>query len=334
MEVSHGADTDRLEAVGLGLTSAHEGLAQVGARGHSSFEVLQEAWQGPDVGHFHQQWGVASRSLEGCGDLLRRMAAELLAQAEQQRRASEGGGAAGGPGASGDDVRQPDDNDANDVKWWYPPWVVARIVLRERRGYYDNHEDPGPGNTRLPEGADPDDPIIQELLETAEGRATLDWMARNGIEMVIDPAVEGGYYVASENTFYMKPTMWQAQGLIHEAAHARQDVEDISPEVTEVSKHEYVEGMLEMEADAMVAEAHYWRDVVENDPSRAEDMPDAQVQYWRIYNERIDAGATPEEADAAGRTYLKEDVRTRHPSTGEEGETSEQYYGDAWENAN
>lgn len=345
MGVSHGADVGRVEGIGRALTAAADELSQIRDGGASSFRILQDAWHGADVEYFDLQWRGAARSLDGASELVRHLGAELLRQADQQLVASEGDGPLGGVGAAtppgdgrnqpgSDGIVQPDDNDVNDVRWWYPTAIKLLIVLRDREGYFDSHEDPGVGNTRLPDGADPEDPVIQELLTTAEGRATLDWMARNQITMVVDPDVKGGYYSAADNTFYMNSGMWQAQGLIHEAAHARQDVDDVSPVATEVGQEEFVEGMLEMEADAMVAEAYYWRDLVEADPQRAADMPVAQVEYWRIYNSRIDAGATPEEADAFGRFYLKEEVRGRTPSVGDPGDTYEEFYAKAWESAN
>lgn len=234
MEPSHGADADRLEGVGRGLLAQAQALSDVRAGGTSSFGLLQEGWQGPDLERFHAEWQGASYHLDGAEGRIREFSEELLRQAEQQRGASAAGSGPGGS-SGGSDVAQPDNNDERDIRWWYPAPLVHWILRRRADGTYDNKDDPGPGNVDLPRGADRDDPVIQEMLETAEGRAALDWMERNGITLVTNDKIDGGYYSPSSNTMYMHTDYWNASTIIHEAEHAQQDAEDRSPDITNTS---------------------------------------------------------------------------------------------------
>lgn len=324
--VTDGADVDRLDEVASQLSQLSGRTATVAQEGSQGMRVLHDAWYGPDLEQFSSSWSSSRSLLDQVVEQLDTAAAHLRRQADDQRHASDGAGAGHG-GAAG--PRRPDDNDARDGFFnWF-----RRIFDRE--GYereYDGQDDPGEGNVQLPEGADPDDPAIQELLDTPRGRAVLDWMARNDIAIVVDPNETGAYYDASTNTMTLGGGYVDPSTIIHEASHAEWDATDNQVVATEVSKDEYVDHAIDNETEAVTEEVYY----AQERRAQGHDVPvdRAEQDYQAAYDEAIDSGASAEEADQAGRGAIRELFTSGYYETSTTGQSYPEYYGSYWDSVN
>lgn len=342
MSVTHGADVERLRTIAGELGRSAGAITKIEQAGVAQSAALQGAWSGQDLEAFVRSWDGSRRQLVGCADRLAGFAQLLLEQAEQQDTGSEGSGQGStgpnGPGTApgAPEGADPDNNDSRDRprKHFFdtpkPP------------EYYENHEDPGPGNVDLPEGADPDDPAIQEMLRTANGRAALDWMERNDIEIRYDDDYDGAYYSNDSNTMtlgkggYRDPTT-----IIHEANHARWDAEDRQADVEETTRDEYVNGKYDEETDCVTNEVYYAKQAREEGIDAPYSVGEQKYDegYSRAYQDAIDAGRTPDQAHAAGDEAGRAEIRYLFSSgyykaSGSGGRTYGDLKGEYWDKQN
>lgn len=344
--VSEGADTTRLGQIAGQLRQSADETRTVGLTGSQLLTVLAESWMGPDMEQFQAQWSSMRPQVDAAADLLSRLEQELQRQADDQDEGSAGTGPAGGGGparASGPSNPEPEDDAA--------PYMRTGLIDRMLGGLAsvglwgdepvtsvpEEHRpvDPGVDGVTLPEGADPDSAVVKELMASPRGRETLNWMAENGVKMG-DPKGPGAEYSPAENTMYVSDS-GDAGSVIHEASHAQWDVEGQSVDPTTVSQEEYVQTSIDNETEATTEGIYYDKEM------RMRGYPveqsAAEVNYDGAYNEAIEAGKTPEEADAAGRERVREmfvegedgfvEVETSTTSEG-----YEEYYADQWAAAN
>lgn len=96
--VSHGADADRLDAIGIELATLAQRTHDIIPAGASMLSVLSEAWQGPDSVDLAHGWADVSQRLGASADWMRGFADVARHQAAEQASASDGG-RGGGPGS-------------------------------------------------------------------------------------------------------------------------------------------------------------------------------------------------------------------------------------------
>lgn len=323
--VTHGADPERLDDIAVNLRQQGLAADDVAEKGAAMMLVLQETWRGVDVEHFATRWSAARQQVDAAAQRLHGASAQLSREAAEQRGASEDAGSgAGGPGAPSEPV-SPDNNDARDGVW---NW------LRRQFGDdpWSSKEDPGEHDVQLPEGAEPDDPMVQEMLRTPQGRATLDWMARNEIEVVHDPNQQGAIYDASRNAMVLGPGYTDSSTIIHEASHAQWDAEDRPVDATDASREEYLENRLRDETEAVTSEVSYAKE--QRDAGMDVPVSRAEEDYDAAYEAAIDAGRSPEEADRAGQDAIYELFTSGYYETSNTGETYPEYYGSHWDSVN
>lgn len=343
-QVTHGADVERLREVSTQLRQCAHDIVRVEQAGVAQLATLRSSWRGDDLDRFATTWDASRGQLLRAGDHLSRLAEFLLQQAGEQLDASSGQGLRPGapavPEGPGDgesaapDGADPDNNDERD-----PGLFKGR---RESPEFYDNHEDPGPGNVALPKGANPDDPAIRDMLSTPNGRAALDWMARNGIEIKYDDNYDGAKYSPDSNTMTLgKDGYRDAQTIIHEANHARWDAEDRQADVDNTTRDEYINSKYDEETDCVTNEVYYAKQArangVQVDYTVGEQKYDQS--YSTAYSAAIGAGKSPQEAheagDAAGRSAIRELFSSGYyKASGSGGKTYGQLKGEYWDAQN
>ncbi|HIZ99845.1 MAG TPA: WXG100 family type VII secretion target [Candidatus Janibacter merdipullorum] len=100
--VSEGADAQRLVEIAGNVEVLADEVEEQRARGRSQVGVLQEAWSGPDLERFTQEWPHAEHSMENARRSLADMGQGLRREAQEQVRASAGTGGITGPGTTFD----------------------------------------------------------------------------------------------------------------------------------------------------------------------------------------------------------------------------------------
>lgn len=327
--VSHGADVARLEEIAAHLQQEAERLGDVGTSGSAMVLTLHESWSGPDLEAFAGSWSTARGQVEQAAQHLRTAVAELRRQAADQQGASDGRGVppfATAPGRTGaEEPVSPDNNDARDG---FGNWL--------RRLFGDDpwspREDPGEHNVQMPEGADPDDPIIQDMLRTPSGRAALDWMARNDIAIIEDPNQVGAVYDAGQNAMIIGPGYSNASTLVHEANHAQWDAEDRPVDATDVSREEYLDNRLRDESEAVAAEVQFAKEERANGDGGPPDR--AETDYDAAYEAAIEDGKSEAEAHDAGVDAIQDLFESGYYTTSNTQQTYPEYYGSHWDSVN
>lgn len=332
---SHGADVERLQAISSRLGALARRSDDALQTGTALMQTLQGAWEGRDREHYAQGWSAARSQLAQASAMLAESARRLQQQADDQRGASEASGALrgaslglavgsmAGPGHDGGQV-QHDNNDARDSDSWI-------IEMLDKHGFFDIIVDKAAEDVMLPPGADPEDEEIKEMLATRSGRETLDWMARNGIRIQYNPGAEGAQYDPNENVMIIGEG--GSETIIHEAEHARHDAEDLTPDVTEVSREEYVDTMLDLEVDSEVSRVEYIQEMREIDPSYASDNRSVEV-YEEAYDAAVADGSSPEQAAEAGHGALKELYLDGEYVRGSDGQRYDEGFGEYWDRKN
>uniref|UniRef100_UPI003B8A66C8 WXG100 family type VII secretion target n=1 Tax=Janibacter anophelis TaxID=319054 RepID=UPI003B8A66C8 len=107
MTVTHGNDPVVLDGIADALRAQADRVETISGTGSSGVAVLVEAWAGPDLEVFGENWRGAQQQLESASQLLRAVGERAREQAQQQRDSSgEGGGGGGGapwlPGPNAD----------------------------------------------------------------------------------------------------------------------------------------------------------------------------------------------------------------------------------------
>ena len=348
--VSEGADTTRLDQIAGGLRANAHATRTVGVTGSQLVTVLAESWMGPDMEHFAAEWSVARPRIDAAADMLSRLEQELQRQAADQERTSSRAGGGGGAGSGGPGPRSaatdgsPEPHRDGDGPMERPGSVFDRMrgVLESVGLWGDDPvtevpedkrpDDPGVDGVTLPAGADPDDPLVQELMASPRGRETLQWMADNDVTLA--PAEGSGtYYDPESNTMYIASSA-DGSSAIHEASHAQWDAEGTRADATKVSQEDYVRSQIDNEVDATTEGIYYDKEM------RMRGYPiersTTEINYDTAYTEAIDAGKTPEEADAAGRERVREMFVAGEDGavefeTSTTGEGYEEYYADQWQ---
>lgn len=319
--VSHGADADRLDEIAGNLQQEAHRLTSAGEHGTGMLRTLEDAWQGADVEHFSAGWAASREQVERAAQQLQDAVAQLRREAQDQRVGSEGGGTP----TDADGPVRPDNNDARDGLW-----------NRLRRLFGDDpwtpREDPGADNVQLPKGADRDDPIVQEMLATPSGRAALDWMARNDIEIIHDPNQTGAVYDPGRNAMILGDGYVDSSTIIHESSHAQWDAEDRNVDVTETSREDYVANCLRDETEAVASEVHYAKE--QREAGMDVRVSRAEKDYDAAYDAAIEGGSTPDEAARAGEDAIYELFTSGYYETSNTGDSYPDYYGSHWDSVN
>lgn len=188
----------------------------------------------------------------------------------------------------------------------------------------------GHSDIDLPEGLDPDSDLVEVLLSTQRGRDTLQWLADNDIEVVIDPSQTGAYWNGSE--IVLGGGQDNAAVFIHEANHARYTVDGHSAEATELSRDDYVRDAILEETDGVVQQiiaAREFRDAGHTVPQQP-----GEAAYTQAYDDAIANGATPEAANQAGFNAVNQEFYNGGFVTSTNGQSYPDYYGAYWDSVN
>lgn len=325
MTVTHGGDPRRMREIAGQLKMSGESANSCMHQSQTSRQVLEGSWTGGDAEYLLAEAQVAEGHLSSAADRLIAFAGQLIDQAQQQEAASEAGsGSSGGPppGALADN------NDARDNHWWN--------LRKKDPADYETDGDPG-ADVEMPEGIDPDSQLARDLMATPQGRETLEWLRKNDIEVKYDPNRTGAFYSPGDNsiTFGVEDTSVPEDErvyndspgtLIHEANHAQWDAEDQGLDIDHGDREEYVTSQIDEEIEGQ-SESWAW-----NEQARAEgiDVPmgaDEQAYRDAVDEARAD-GATPAEAEAAGREEVRLMFKGDHPDTNYTQSTDGQNYYD------
>lgn len=341
--LSEGADVARLGEIAQQLDRLSQETQSLTATGSQLIAVLGESWQGSDLEHFDARWSVACRSLDAAGSLMHRMGAELRHQVEGQRAASEGHGGGGRGGGPTQPEPEGPDGMGIRVSGLVPPGInpgplIAKLMAGEEQvtevPEAQRPTDPGEGNVRLPEGADPNDPLIKDLMQTPRGRETLTYLADNGITINVDSSVSQAAYDPDTNTITISPFVETPGTLIHEASHAQWDIEGRGGDASTQDQDAYVKTQIDNEVEASTEEVYYAKErrmdgvIVERG--------EMEIAYDEAYAEVVEGGGSPDEADAAGRGAIEErfvpgedgEVEVEASTTGK---LYEDHYAEVWE---
>lgn len=187
-----------------------------------------------------------------------------------------------------------------------------------------------PEDVDIPDGLDPDSDLVEVLLSTQRGRDTLQWLADNDIEVVIDPSQTGAYWNGSE--IVLGGGQDNAAVFIHEANHARYTVDGRSAEATELSREDYVRDAILEETDGVVQQiiaAREFRDAGHTVPQQP-----GEAAYTQAYDDAIANGATPEAANQAGFNAVNQEFYNGGFVTSTNGQSYPDYYGAYWDSVN
>lgn len=317
--VTHGADTERLRSIATELTGCAQRARDVAAMGNGSIGVLAQAWQGPDVEHFVHSWEGAGRSLEQAADRLQQTAEELRRQADNQTegstaRATGGGGPGGGRGGVPDPtMAEPDgdDGDWDDPQSSSQPGLISSIIA-------------GIDGVLLPPGLSITDPVVLELASSPEGIEVLKWLNANDVE--ISRGAPTTEYDPNDKTIYLEDD--DPSSLVHEASHAKWDEEGKDASIEDDSREDYVNGQVDNEIEAIVASYDYLE--ATTDSNDEIDKP-GYPEYREARDAALADGATPEEAQEAGRDRIRKELEEGSLVRGDNEEPYGKYYGDAWD---
>lgn len=340
--VTHGAETSRLLEIATQLDAQARRTEVCEEQGTSMLAVLQDAWAGPDCQSFEAGWHPSRQQLVEASSRLRQAAALLRDEAQAQDEASQGApgaGAGGGPaggGTKGDPAPpggpRPEGDEDDDRSWWDK--LRDKVLNRDQVLDVPNDEAPDdPGeDVDLPEGADRDDPMVQELMKTPRGREALQSMHDNGVVLVQDENQKGAYYDPGTNTIVLGKGYDDPSTVIHEANHAQWQAEGKVPDATEVSKDEYVSRMLDNETESETEEVYLAKERRLDGESVA--RSENEKAYDKAYTQAIEDGKTTDEADDAGRAAIKKRFADGEVVGSNSGKTYPEKYGDYWERVN
>lgn len=337
--VTHGADPEQLDRVAEALHGLGGRAIGVATQGSGLLGVLHGCWSGPDMDGFVRGWDAAQRRTQSAADHLTRFAAALHEQAEQQRGASEGGGAGAGAAGGGAPV-EPGPAPSPTSPPVEPPSGEPRTEPTATPGpppvapsedTIDRVEDPG-DKTEVPKGVSKDDPWVQEMMKTPEGRKTLQWLHDHGYE-IDTSGKEGDKYYHSGKRIYLGPSWQNGGALIHEANHAEAKVTGTTTTFGD-SRDDYVDGKIDEEVESNSRQLEYGR-------KHGPDQPFQRVydaSYEGAYDDAISQGKSPAEAEQAGLEAGREEIRALLENgelspTGFDG-NYRQYYGDQWDAEN
>lgn len=338
MSVTHGGDPGRLREIARQLGGSADGLSGCQQQAQDSRLVLEGSWNGPDAEHLLMAVQRSQIQLTSAADRLVDFARRLTQQADQQEQGSAGGdGAPSGPPRSappGNVVA--DNNDARDNRWWWD---------RKETEDYETDGDPG-SDIEMPEGLDSDSQLARDLMATPEGRETLEWLRLNDIEIKYDDSKTGAFYQPWDNSITFgvdDPSLPEGERqyndspgtLIHEANHAQWDARDQVVETGDTTRQEYIDGKLDEEIEGQ-SDKWAW-----NEQARSEGIEVPMGGDEQAYHEAVDQaladGATPAEAETAGREEVRQMFEGTHPTVSYEQSTDGQNYadrhGDDWDSA-
>ena len=351
MPLSHGADAARLHDIGADLGTSAERLATLGTTGDSLVATTREAWAGPDMEQFVADWEASRHQLRSCTERLTAFARELLVQAREQEQGSSGaGGGVGGDLPAGTkggsplsaaaslptDVKTAEDRGSTDRG----PGEGGRPTGPRPPGAPPPLER-GPDGIVLPRGLSADDPIVEELASTPTGRETLTWLADNDIRVWYDDDLEGAYYQPALDSITLGKDQYRdGQTLVHEANHARWDLDDKAADVDDVSRNTYIQSEYDEETAGTV-------EAIQHAKERRADLGYAQYTeserrydegYDRGYNGALERGRSPQLAHQAGESAGREAVRDRFSSgdsrSSDGGQTYGERAGETWDAEN
>lgn len=193
----------------------------------------------------------------------------------------------------------------------------------------------GPGDipadqVDIPDGLDADSEIVQAMLSTPRGRATLQWMADNNIPVVVDPGATGAYWDGTQ--IVLGGDSDDAAVLVHEANHARYSVEgrNVAPEGAD--KQDYVDAAIGEEVDGTVQQILAAREF--GNAGHPVGGQAGQAQFWAAYDSTIAAGGSIAAAEQAGYDAVLAEFTSGRIVTSTTGESYVDYYGDYWEDVN
>lgn len=184
-----------------------------------------------------------------------------------------------------------------------------------------------PDDVDIPQGLDPESAIVQMMLSTERGRQTLQWLADQGVPIVIDPTATGAVWNGTE--IVLGPNYDNAAVLVHEANHARYTAEGRSADINVPDRDTYVTTAIDEEIDGTVQQilaAKEFRNAGATLGNQA-----GEPQYDAAYQRVIRNGGSQAEAQQAGYQAVHDEFYNGGIHTSNTGQTYPDYYGSAWD---
>lgn len=340
-QLTHGADPDRLEAIGEALRGLGERTSRIGTEGTGMLGTLQVCWAGPDLDGFARGWDGTHRHVQSAAEHLTRYATLLREQAAEQRGASgDQGAGSSGPGSPGGGdpgptpsptpapTTPPPTEPSTDDPSPLPSPSPQAPPIPPSEDTINRMEDPG-DETQVPRGVNADDPWVRDMMQTPEGRKTLQWLHDHGYEIDTSGS-EGDKYYHSGRRIYLGPSWQNGGALIHEANHAEASVTGRTTTFGD-TREDYVNGKIDEEVESNARQLEYGRQ--HGPPQPLQSTYDAAYNSAR--DEALLMGRSPADADAAGRAAGRAEIRSALESgalspTGSSGNYRD-YYGDQWD---
>ena len=171
---------------------------------------------------------------------------------------------------------------------------------------------------------------MQQLLSTERGRQTLQWLSDNNIPIVIDPRATGAYWNGTE--IVLGEGFDNAAVVVHEANHARGHGEGRSPDANKLDRDDYVTTAVNEEVNGTVEQIKAAQELREAGYDIGEQP--AEAAYDTAYDQAIQNGQTPGQAERAGRDAVRGEFYNGNIVTSTNGQSYPDYYGDYWDSVN
>lgn len=197
---------------------------------------------------------------------------------------------------------------------------------------------PEPEEPDLPEGLDPDNEVTQALLATEDGRALLQWLHDNDIEVVLDPDETAYWYSDGTLTIGMddgnggqRTPGEGAVRIFHEANHAQYDVEDLNADVDEQDRDSFIHDSVYEDAVATAEQIRAARQLRE----AGYEVPrqPGEGAYEDAYDDAIADGKSPAEAFQAATDAVNEEYYNGGIVQSTDGKSYPDKWGEVWDDA-
>lgn len=195
-------------------------------------------------------------------------------------------------------------------------------------------------------GEDPRVTGIRIILSgSPTGRQALEIFDRYNVGVQFASGT-GSFFDGASNTITLdtsEGSMDQALTFVHEMGHAEYHHEGRTADINALGRQDYIDGMLDEEVDGTVRSIEAERELREAGYDTGGAQFPLQSDYHQAYNQAVtntqaaNAGATPEQLNAAGRQAGRQRVedgfRNGEVVTSNTNAPYPDYYGDAWDGA-
>lgn len=185
----------------------------------------------------------------------------------------------------------------------------------------------------LPYGLEPNYSMVQTLQLTQQGRDALKWLADNNVRVEIDGDPGADYanrriHIGS-GAGLTGDGYGPARTLIHEANHARFDVEDRTADPKKLSRADFISAMIDEEVWGIVRE--HW--AAREFRNAGYSMPDpfGSDLYDRAYTQARSQGKSHRDAQKEGRDALSQLFYSGTLRTADNGDSYIDRYGRWWD---